>query len=252
MSGLFVDVEYGDGRNPLSEPALITCSVPGLCDTEAVFTEHNHGNRHVFRAGNDFEGGRIVVGSGRQCVRIQNQRRVRQRHIPGSIFSESSSIRRLIRAFSLRKCFSLPMCLTQGFSEAFASDASLSLTASVTNSRKGIPRSAATDLARRKMGSGISNVVFIGVILPYLWDRVNRSRNLIGTVLRRLSIPLCLANCYAGSDTIRSELHDDVGGTSEGNHAGVAIKSSAGQRGWSTTRILCISCAKMPPSGPIF
>jgi len=32
--------------------------------------------------------------------------------------------------------------------------------ASQTSARKGIPRSAATVLARRKMASGISNVVF--------------------------------------------------------------------------------------------
>src|SRR5580658_7178042 len=112
-------------------------------------------------AGNDFEGGRIVVGSGREGVRIQDQGRIDQRHISMSIFSESSSIRRLIRALSLRRCFNLPMCLTHGFSEALASEASLSFTASVTNSRKGIPRAAATDLARRNTGSGISKVVFI-------------------------------------------------------------------------------------------
>jgi len=50
--------------------------------------------------------------------------------------------------------------LTQGFPELLTSDASLSLRASVTNSRNGIPRAAATDLARRKTLSGISKVVF--------------------------------------------------------------------------------------------
>src|SRR4029077_17372908 len=67
---------------------------------------------------------------------------------------------RLMRAVSLRKCFSLPICFTQGFWLALALDARLSLTASVTNSRSGIPRCAATDLARRKTVSAISNVVF--------------------------------------------------------------------------------------------
>jgi hypothetical protein len=33
---------------------------------------------------------------------------------------------------SLRKCFSFPMCFTQGFPQALASEASLSWTASVT------------------------------------------------------------------------------------------------------------------------
>ena len=41
----------------------------------------------------------------------------------------------------------LPMCLTQGFSPVLTLAASLSLTASVTNSRRGIPRSAAADFA---------------------------------------------------------------------------------------------------------
>jgi hypothetical protein len=31
--------------------------------------------------------------------------------------------------------------------------------------------------------------------------------------------------------------------------AGVAIESSAGQRGWSTTATFCISKVKVPPSG---
>src|SRR5260370_30571615 len=66
-----------------------------------------------------------------------------------------------MRSVSLRKCFSLPICLTQGFSEVLPSAASLSLTASVTTSRSGIPRLAAVILARRKMRSGISKVVFM-------------------------------------------------------------------------------------------
>jgi len=64
-SGLIVHIEHRDGRNPFSEPALITCPVTGLCDSKTVFTEDNHGYGEVFGAGNDFEGGRFVVGSGR-------------------------------------------------------------------------------------------------------------------------------------------------------------------------------------------
>src|SRR5258708_23196951 len=67
---------------------------------------------------------------------------------------------RLMRAVSLRICFRLHICFTQGFWLALALDASVYLTASVTNSRSGIPRCAATDLARRKTVSGISNVAF--------------------------------------------------------------------------------------------
>jgi hypothetical protein len=42
----------------------------------------------------------------------------------------------------------------------FQASLELSVTASVTKARSGMPRWAATDLARRKMGSGISRVVF--------------------------------------------------------------------------------------------
>src|SRR5712675_346125 len=110
----------------------------------------------MFSARDDFNGRRFTVGGSRQDVGIQDQR-----HISVSIFSESFSIRALMRAVSFRKRFSLPICLTQGLPSDLALAASLSLTASVTNSRRGMPRSAATDLARRKMVSGISSVVFI-------------------------------------------------------------------------------------------
>src|SRR5258707_10753288 len=66
-----------------------------------------------------------------------------------------------MRAVSFPKRFSWPICSTQGLPSDLALAASLSLTASVTNSRRGMPRSAATDLARRKMVSGISGLVFI-------------------------------------------------------------------------------------------
>src|SRR6267154_567252 len=110
----------------------------------------------MFSARDDFNGRRFTVGGSRQDVGIQDQR-----HIYVSIFSECFSIRALMRAVSFRKRFSLPICLTQGLPSDLALAASLSLTASVTNSRRGMPRSAATDLARRKMVSGISSVVFI-------------------------------------------------------------------------------------------
>ena len=47
-----------------------------------------------------------------------------------------------------------------------AAPASFSLTASVTNSRSGIPRPAAADFARRKIASGISKVVFMFFYAP--------------------------------------------------------------------------------------
>src|SRR6266568_1446387 len=65
-----------------------------------------------------------------------------------------------MRWVSLCRCLRPPASFTQGLLAVLSSDASLSFTASVTNSRSGMPRSAATDLARRKMRSGISSVVF--------------------------------------------------------------------------------------------
>src|SRR5271163_4345345 len=76
----------------------------------------------------------------------------------------------LMRAVSLRKCFSPPASFNQGCLPGAGLSFNLSSTASVTNCRKGMPRSAALDLARRKMASGISSVVFIRLILPYLWE----------------------------------------------------------------------------------
>src|SRR5579862_7911884 len=52
------------------------------------------------------------------------------------------------------------MVFIQGLSSDFPT-ASFSWTASVTNWRRGIPRSAAFTLAFRRIGSGISRVVFM-------------------------------------------------------------------------------------------
>src|ERR1700740_2777185 len=155
MGGFRVDIEHAHRRNPFPQPVFVRGPVPGLRDPETEFTQHDHGYGKPLGSGDNLKCRRFVVSSGRQSIRIQNQR-----HVSGSIRSESSSIRRLIRAVSLRKCFSLPICFAHGFSAALASAASLSLTASVTNSRRGIPRSAALALARRKTVSGISSVVF--------------------------------------------------------------------------------------------
>src|ERR1700677_4627785 len=77
---------------------------------------------------------------------------------------------RLIRAVSFRRWRSLPKALIQGLS-LFVSPRNFSARASEINARSGMPRSAARDLARRKMPSGISKVVFlIETIVPYLWE----------------------------------------------------------------------------------
>ena len=168
MSRFVVDVQHSDGGAPLPEPGFIARSVTRLRDAKAIFTEYDHGYSQAFSPSDDIHRRWIMLCSGRQSVGVKDQR-----HISTSIRSESSSIKRLIRAVSLRRCRSLPMCLTQGFSELLASEASLSLTASVTNSRSGIPRAAATDLARRKTGSGISRVVFTKTCSHIYGSKVN-------------------------------------------------------------------------------
>src|SRR5579863_2909188 len=168
MSRLLVNVQYNHHRDPFPEPTLIAHPMAGLGDSEPVLGQDDHWNCDAFDLADVRNNGSFAVGNCGQGVRVQNQR-----HISGSIFSVSSSIRRSRRSVSLCKCFSRPISFSQGFSLTRASVASLSFTASVTNSRKGIPRAAATDLARRKTGSGISSVVFIIFILPYLWELVN-------------------------------------------------------------------------------
>ena len=75
---------------------------------------------------------------------------------------------RSIRADSFRRAFNLPNDAIQGYSSS-PSIINFSATASETNSRKGIPRWAATVFARLKSASGSSRVVFILLIVPYLW-----------------------------------------------------------------------------------
>src|SRR6266700_2295879 len=122
-----------------------------------VFAQDNH--RYGDLGGFAKEGlkRRFALGQGRKSVGVQNHRRS-----SGSICSNSRSIRRLILAVSGRKCRSLPKAAIQGLPRPFSAW-SLSATASETKAQKGIPRSAARDLARRKMLSGISRVVFMAL-----------------------------------------------------------------------------------------
>src|SRR6266481_5212563 len=78
----------------------------------------------------------------------------------------------LILAVSLRRRRSLPKAAIHGLPLPL-SVRSLSARASDMSARSGIPRSAATDLARRKIASGISSVVFMPCMFPYLWVTVN-------------------------------------------------------------------------------
>src|SRR5713226_3077305 len=110
----------------------------------------------------------------------------------------------LIRTVSLCRSFSLPMCFIQGFWPSARAVFNLSSTASVTNCRSGMPCSAAFDFARRKMVSGISNVVFIDLILPYLWDMRQmlvsgtHSAEVAGGLLRALVNTCGLVRVMAG------------------------------------------------------
>src|SRR5439155_1304552 len=138
-----------------------------------VFAQGNH--RYGDLGGFAKEGlkRRFALGQGRKSVGVQNHRRS-----SGSICSNSRSIRRLILAVSLRKCRSLPKAAIQGLPRPFSAW-SFSTTASETKAQKGIPRSAARDLARRKMPSGISRVVFMP-LLSHIYGRGSRKSLLPG------------------------------------------------------------------------
>src|SRR4029077_315206 len=89
-----------------------------------------------------------------------------------SICSNASSTRFSTCFLSLCRCFSFPRCFIQGFSWVVVFN--FSWIASVTSWRRGIPRWAAADFARRNKKSGISRVVFTHPILPYLWEALRR------------------------------------------------------------------------------
>jgi len=62
-SCLIVDVEHSHGRDPFLEPVFITGPVSGLRDAKTVFAENDDGNGEAFGAANNFECGRIMLGS---------------------------------------------------------------------------------------------------------------------------------------------------------------------------------------------
>src|SRR5215470_4858964 len=136
----------------------------------SVFSEYDHWNGQLLRFAKYGFKRRFTLGHGREPVGVQDHKRS-----SASTCSNSSSTIRLILLVSLRRWRSLPNAFIHGFSAALFSVTSLSFTASVTNSRKGIPRSAAADLARRKIESGISRVVFIQEWSHIYGKAVNRS-----------------------------------------------------------------------------
>src|SRR5690348_3664627 len=163
---LFVHIQNLKFRQIFGQPLFILSSVTRNRNAITIFAENDHRNRELVCLPKQRLDTLFAFSQSRKGVRVENQRLS-----SGSICSNSSSMRLLTRLLSLRKCLNLPKASIQGASIGVDRAASFSLTASVTNSRKGIPRSAATDFARRKMASGISSVVFMNAIVPYLWER---------------------------------------------------------------------------------
>jgi hypothetical protein len=110
---------------------------------------------HARRLAIDANDRGLIIRHRGECVGVEDHSQS-----PGSIFANSLLMIRLIRTVWLWRCLRPPASLTQGYSSFFKQASSFSVTASVTKTRSGMPRCAATDLARRKMGSGISRVVF--------------------------------------------------------------------------------------------
>src|SRR5665213_4183288 len=142
------------------KPSFITRPVTRLRDSISILTEDNDRDRKLRRPVKDRLQFRVAVCHGRQPVRIEYQCQS-----SGSIRSNSSSTIASIRAVSARKLRSLPNDFSHGLALP-PETRSFSASASVTNSRRGTPRSAASDFARLKSKSGISRVVFIHCHLP--------------------------------------------------------------------------------------
>src|ERR1700687_3429385 len=100
----------------------------------------------------------------------------------------SSSMIRLSLAVSLCRSRSLPNVSIQGLLSLSRRRRSLSTSASETSARKGIPRSAATVLARRKIASGISNVVFMKSLSHIMGTEAVHRGGLGFTIERRKSM----------------------------------------------------------------
>src|SRR6266446_6236841 len=158
----------------------------------------------------------LLRGSG-ECVCVEDQSLVSEAHISESTTSNVSSITLLIRCVSLCRSLSLPTCFIHGLRPDVGEDFNLSSTASVTNCRRGTPCAAAFDFARRKIMSGISRVVFIDSIFPYLWD-MSQKHSIAMT--RPSSSPIAAGSVWAAKDQLQHGLcrpggrhqrsHDDI------------------------------------------
>src|ERR1700674_2003312 len=153
MSGCLLNVKYQAVIEQFLQPVFVTGPMTRLGDAMAILAEHNDWERHLFGARENGRQAGIIVSRGRQGIGIKNHRQTSR-----SICSNASSTRLSICLRSLCRCLSLPTCFIQGLSWDVVF--SFSWTASVTSWRKGIPRWAAADFARRNRKSGISRVVF--------------------------------------------------------------------------------------------
>src|SRR5579859_2187569 len=170
MRRLLSDVQHDTVLDQPVQPLPVSGLMPRLGNPIAIFPYDHYRERYLLSATQNSHHARMFLcGSGKR-VRVQDQPRLSEPQISGSTTSNASSIALLIPSVSLCRSFSLPMCFIHGFWSAAGAVFNLSSTASVTNCRSGMPCSAAFDFARRKIRSGISNVVFMAPIFPYLWD----------------------------------------------------------------------------------
>src|SRR5271170_4056749 len=154
MRGRFLNVQHQAVMQQFLQPVFVAGAMARLDDAVTILAEHDHGKRQVVGAGENGNRPRIIVGRCGQGVGIEDHSQTSR-----SICSKASSTRFSICFLSLWRCLSFPRCFIQGFSWEVIF--SFSWTASVTSWRRGIPRWAAADLARRKRKSGISRVVFM-------------------------------------------------------------------------------------------
>src|SRR6202521_1666832 len=173
MSGWLLNVQYQAVIEQFLQPVFVTGAMTRLGDAMAILAEHNYGERHLFGARENGRQAGIIVSRGRQGIGIKNHCQTSR-----SICSNAASTRLSICLRSLCRCLSLPTCFIQGLSWDVV--CSFSWTASVTSWRKGMPRWAAADFARRNRKSGISRVVFT---FPYY--------HIYGSRLRKF--PFCMA-----------------------------------------------------------
>jgi len=163
--GVVADIHDFEIRQMFDQPILVGFAMSRARDAVAKFAEHDDRNSQSRFTAKEFTQRRVTIDKRRQRIGVQNHLRS-----SASTTSNSCSIRPRIFAVSLRSWRSLPKpAIHSGCARGVRSlGASFSRNASATKSLRDNPRSAARDLTRRNNGSGISMVVFMETILPYL------------------------------------------------------------------------------------